>query len=138
MTENHKTTGADIIAHTATIVAAYASNNKVDDLPALMRQVHDALLALKDGGEALAKSNGQKPAVAVAKSVTPDYIVCLEDGKKMKMLKRYLKTAYNMTPDQYREKWGLPADYPMVAPNYAAKRSHLARESGLGTSRGEK
>lgn len=137
MTENYKSTNADIVAHTASIVAGYASHNKVDDLPALIRQVYDALLALS-GGEAPAKSNGQKPAVPVAKSVTPDYIVCLEDGKKMKMLKRYLKTAYNMTPGQYREKWGLPADYPMVAPNYAAKRSHLARESGLGTSRSEK
>lgn len=128
----------DLITSTASIVAGYAANHAVSDLPALIRQVHQTLSALCDGvggtggGRAL---TAREPAVPVNKSVMPDYIVCLEDGKKMKMLKRYLKATYDMTPEAYREKWGLPADYPMVAPNYAAKRSHLAKKSGLGKDR---
>jgi predicted transcriptional regulator len=103
----------------------------VEDLPRLIRDVHTSLSSVsKDGGQTQEKPT---PAVPIKKSVTPDYLICLEDGKKLKMLKRHLKTVYNMTPDDYREKWGLPADYPMVAPNYAKRRSQLAKEIGLGT-----
>lgn len=125
---------SELIAHTAQIVAAYAAHNQVADLPALMRQVFETLHSLQSGERHHETHTGHHPAVPVKKSVMPDYIVCLEDGKKLKMLKRHLKTAYNMTPEQYREKWGLPPDYPMVAPKYAEKRSNLAREIGLGTS----
>lgn len=123
----------DLLALTAQIVAGYASHNKVESLPALMREVHDALQALQRGETPRGTGSGLEPAVAVAKSIMPDYLVCLEDGKKLKMLKRYLKTAYSMTPEEYRKKWGLPDDYPMVAPNYAEKRSTLAKAIGLGT-----
>lgn len=126
---------ADLIAHTAQIVAGYASHHKVDDLPALIREVHATLAGLSRGHSGSNQTTTREPAVAVNKSVMPDYIICLEDGKKMKMLKRYLKATYDLTPEAYREKWGLPADYPMVAPNYAAKRSHLAKKSGLGKDR---
>ena len=126
---------SDLISHTAKIVAGYASHHTVSDLPALIRQVHDTLAKLAAGTGALPASTAREPAVAINKSVMPDYIICLEDGKKMKMLKRYLKATYDMTPETYREKWGLPADDPMVAPNYAAKRSHLAKKSGLGKDR---
>ncbi len=129
---------ANLLAHTAQIVSAYAAHNAVHDLPALMRQVFATLKSLSLGEEGHHHDQGLHPAVPIKKSVMPDYIVCLEDGKKLKMLKRHLKTAYGMTPEQYREKWALPADYPMVAPKYAEKRSSLARESGLGTSRGDK
>lgn len=126
----------DLVSSTAKIVAGYAAHHNVANLPALIREVYDTLSKLgSDDAVAVAKSP-RAPAVPVEKSVMPDYIVCLEDGKKMKMLKRYLKTAYGMTPAQYRAKWGLPADYPMVAPNYATKRSHLAKKSGLGRDRG--
>lgn len=124
----------ELIAHTASIVAGYASNHSVNDLPALIRQVHETLHKLATGSHAPSLP-ALEPAVPVSKSVMPDYIICLEDGKKMKMLKRYLKATYDMTPEAYREKWGLSADYPMVAPNYAAKRSHLAKKSGLGKDR---
>lgn len=136
MTQDKPRHTTDLIAHTATIVAAYAARRDVQDLPALIREVYDTLRSLETGDKAGTTLSGvtQKPAVPVQKSIMPDYIVCLEDGKKLKMLKRYLKTAYGMTPEQYREKWDLPADYPMVAPNYAEKRSHLAKESGLGSS----
>lgn len=129
----------DLMGHMARIVAGYASKHHVDDLPALMREVYAALVAI-DAGEKSAAAGGPEPAVAISKSVMPDYLVCLEDGKKMKMLKRYLKTAYNMTPEEYRAKWRLPEDYPMVAPNYAEKRSSLAKAIGLGTdgNRGRK
>lgn len=124
---------ADLLALTANIVAAHVSKNAVpmDDLPALIRQVHRTLNEIGQGAPPVAER--PSPAVPIKKSVTSDYIVCLEDGKKLKMLKRHLKTAYNMTPEQYRERWGLPSDYPMVAPNYAKKRSQLARDLGLGT-----
>ena len=121
---------------TAAIVSAYVSNNSVPtaDLPALIGQVHSALTRVSSGhGDT--SSEPPKPAVAVKKSIAPDYIVCLEDGKKFKSLKRHLRTQYNMTPEQYREKWGLAPDYPMVAPNYAAARSHLAKQMGLGQQR---
>jgi predicted transcriptional regulator len=123
----------DVLALTTDIVAAHVSNNSVNvnDLPKLIRDVHDALSQIEQGSPGPA--DRPTPAVPIKKSVTPDYIICLEDGKKLKMLKRHLKTAYNMTPEEYREKWGLPADYPMVAPNYAKQRSRLAKEIGLGT-----
>lgn len=123
----------DLIAHTARIVAGYASHHKVDDLTALIQEVHTALSTLGRNRQTAAPMGA--PAVPVAKSVMPDYIICLEDGKKMKMLKRYLKATYDLSPEEYRAKWNLPADYPMVAPNYAAKRSHLAKKSGLGKDR---
>jgi len=115
------------------IVAAYVSNNPVSvgDLPAMIKSVHATLGGLS-GAAAGEMMTGQKPAVPVKKSMTPDYLICLEDGKKLKMLKRYLRSRYGLTPDQYRMKWGLPADYPMVASNYAAKRSEFAKKIGLG------
>jgi predicted transcriptional regulator len=112
------------------------SNNSValGDLPALIQNVHDALIGLApNGGKAEAPK--QEPAVSIRSSIKPDFIVCLEDGKKLKMLKRHLMTHYQMTPDQYRQKWGLGADYPMVAPNYAEQRRSLAKSIGLGTTR---
>src|ERR1700691_2993936 len=121
---------------TANIVSAYVSNNSVPsaDIPALIGQVHSALKRVS-GGQAAAPAEPLKPAVPIKRSVNPDYIVCLEDGLKFKSLKRHLRTRYSMTPDQYREKWSLPPDYPMVAPNYAAARSQLARQMGLGQQR---
>ena len=104
------------------------------DLPGLISEVHTALMKV-GGGAIEIPTEAPKPAVPLKKSVTPDYIVCLEDGKKFKSLKRHLRTQYNMTPEQYREKWGLPVDYPMVAPNYAKARSELAKEMGLGQQR---
>ncbi|HZH12495.1 MAG TPA: MucR family transcriptional regulator [Microvirga sp.] len=120
----------------ADIVSAYVSNNSVPsaELPALINDVHSALMRV-GGGTVETPVEAPKPAIPVKKSVTPDYIVCLEDGKKFKSLKRHLRTQYNMTPEQYREKWGLPVDYPMVAPNYAKARSELAKEMGLGQQR---
>jgi predicted transcriptional regulator len=120
----------------ADIVSAYVSNNSVPsaDLPSLISEVHSALMRV-GGGTIEVPTEAPKPAVPVKKSVTPDYIICLEDGKKFKSLKRHLRTQYNMTPEQYREKWGLPVDYPMVAPNYAKARSELAKEMGLGQQR---
>jgi predicted transcriptional regulator len=124
-----------LIAYTADIVAAHVSNNSVSlaDLPSLIHNVHGALTTL--GGANAEPQAKQEPAVPVRASVKPDFIVCLEDGKKLKMLKRHLMTHYQMTPEQYRAKWGLPADYPMVAPNYAEQRRTLAKAIGLGTNR---
>ena len=124
------------IALTAEIVSAYVSNNSVPagDLPALISQVHSALSRVSTGVVEVT-SDPLKPAVPVKKSVHPDFIICLEDGKKFKSLKRHLRTQYEMTPEQYREKWALPADYPMVAPNYSAARSQLAKQMGLGQQR---
>jgi MucR family transcriptional regulator, transcriptional regulator of exopolysaccharide biosynthesis len=124
------------IDQTASIVAAYVSKNAVpaDEIPALINRVH-AALARVSSGAADPGAEGLKPAVPVRKSIHPEYIVCLEDGKKFKSLKRHLRTQYNMTPEQYREKWGLAYDYPMVAPNYAAARSKLAKQMGLGQQR---
>jgi predicted transcriptional regulator len=123
----------DLLALTTEIVAAHVSNNTValGDLPQLINQVYNSLANI--GVVPPPPVARPQPAVSVKKSVQPDYIVCLEDGKKLKMLKRHLKTAYNMSPEAYRERWGLPPDYPMVAPNYARQRSHLAKEIGLGT-----
>ncbi|AQS85377.1 MAG: MucR family transcriptional regulator [Acetobacter aceti] len=116
---------------TAQIVSAHVSNNSApaETLPSLIR---DVFTALETAGQATPEPEKLQPAVPVKRSVFPDYIVCLEDGKKLKMLKRHLQSAYGMTPEQYRERWGLPTDYPMVAPNYAERRSTLAREIGLG------
>lgn len=128
----------DVLGLTAQIVSAHVSNNSVttEALPALIQEVYKTLSGV--GKEPVSIEKPQ-PAVAVKKSVFPDHIVCLEDGKKLKMLKRHLKTAYNMTPEQYRERWSLPPDYPMVAPNYARHRSSLAKKIGLGTKpRGRK
>ncbi len=124
---------SELLALTTNIVAAHVSNNSVvvADLPRLIREVHDTLAGVSGAGGR--EPERPTPAVAIKKSVTPDFIICLEDGKKLKMLKRHLKTAYGMTPEQYRERWGLPADYPMVAPNYAKQRSRLAKQIGLGT-----
>src|SRR5216684_2934017 len=121
---------------TASIVSAYVRHNSLPsaELPALIGQVHTALTRVSSGhGEVLGE--GLKPAISVKKSITSDYIICLEDGKKFKSLKRHLRTQYNLTPEQYREKWGLGSDYPMVAPNYAAARSRLAKQMGLGQQR---
>jgi predicted transcriptional regulator len=122
-----------LIALTADIVSAHVSNNSVplSDLPSLIQNVHSALNDL--GRESTAPTIKQEPAVSVRASVKPDYIVCLEDGKKLKMLRRHLQTHYQMTPEQYRAKWNLPADYPMVAPNYTEQRRSLAKKIGLGT-----
>ena len=127
---------ANYVELAADIVSAYVSNNSVPtgELPSLINDVHAALLRVK-GGVGEAPAEAPKPAVSIKKSVTPDYIICLEDGKKFKSLKRHLRTQYDMTPEQYREKWGLAADYPMVAPNYAKARSELAKEMGLGQQR---
>jgi predicted transcriptional regulator len=123
----------DLIDLSADIVSAYVSHNalSVTDLPKLIADVHGALKSLQ-ATAAPEPTEELKPAVPVRKSVAPDYIVCLEDGKKFKSLKRHLRTHYNLSPEEYREKWGLPADYPMVAPNYSATRSRLAKDNGLG------
>jgi predicted transcriptional regulator len=124
------------IGLTANIVSAYVSNNSVpsSEIPNLISQIHSALKRVS-GGQVAAPTEPLKPAVPIKRSITPDYLVCLEDGKKFKSLKRHLRTQYNMTPDQYREKWGLAPDYSMVAPNYAAARSQLAKQMGLGQQR---
>jgi predicted transcriptional regulator len=121
---------------TANIVSAYLSNNPTpaSEIPNLISQVHSALLRVSSG-RSEAPAEPAKPAVSLKKSINPDYLVCLEDGKRFKSLKRHLRTQYNMTPEQYRDKWGLPADYPMVAPNYAVARSQLAKKMGLGQQR---
>ena len=124
--------GDDLLVYSADIVAAFVAQNKIspEQLPEIIRSVHQALSSLS--GAQPAPQSEQKPAVPINKSVNHDYIVCLEDGAKLKMLKRYLRTRYNLSPEEYRRKWGLPADYPMVAPAYAARRSEFARQIGLG------
>ncbi|HEX6860460.1 MAG TPA: MucR family transcriptional regulator [Caulobacteraceae bacterium] len=126
---------SDILVYSADIVAAYVTQNKVapSEIPELIRTIHQTLSGLGEGGgQAQAPQGKQKPAVPISKSVTDDYIICLEDGAKLKMLKRYLRSRYNLSPEEYRRKWGLPADYPMVAPAYAARRSDFAKQIGLG------
>ena len=125
----------NIIAWTANIVASHVQNNRIgiEELPQLIKTVHDSLHGLL-GEKSPEKS---KPVVSIRRSITPDFIICLEDGRKLKMLKRHLAAAYGMSPEQYKEKWGLPTDYPMVAPNYAKHRSSLAKKIGLGRGRGK-
>lgn len=135
MTDPHR--HDDLLIHTTEIVAAYVANNTVakEDVPGLIVQIYRTLVGVNGGGVGGVVANDRpQPSVPIKKSVMPDYIICLEDGKKLKMLKRHLKTAYNMSPEEYRERWGLPADYPMVAPNYAKQRSRLAKDIGLGTT----
>ncbi len=125
----------DLLALTTEIVSSYVSNNTVapDDVSSMIDQVFKTLSNVNS--DAAIAADRPQPAVPIKRSITPDHLICLEDGKKLKMLKRHLKTAYNMTPEEYRERWGLPADYPMVAPNYAERRSKLAKDIGLGTTR---
>lgn len=124
----------DLIEMTTDIVSAFVSNSSISaaDLPSLIHQVHKTLSDISTGAEAEPASPSQSPAISVKKSITPDFLICLEDGRKFKSLKRHLRTKYDLTPEQYRAKWNLPKDYPMVAPNYAAARSNLAKQSGLG------
>ncbi len=125
----------ELLRLTADVVASFVSYNKIDadHVPDLVKSVHNTMTKL---GQEPEKAEKQKPAVAISRSVKPDYIVCLEDGKKLKMLKRHLMAVYGMTPDEYRAKWNLPSDYPMTAPNYAKKRSEFARKIGLGKTTG--
>ncbi len=128
-----QTNREDLLALTTEIVSAYVSNNTVTaaEIPAVIDQVFKTLSNVS--GESGVAADRPQPAVPIKRSITPDFLICLEDGKKLKMLKRHLKTAYGMSPEDYRERWGLPADYPMVAPNYAEQRSQLAKDIGLGT-----
>ncbi len=129
---NDDSSHGELLELTSEIVAAHLSNNTlpISDLPQLIRDIYKTLASVGDGKTVKERP---QPAISVKKSVSPDFIICLEDGKKLKMLKRHLKTAYNMTPEEYRERWNLPRDYPMVAPNYAKHRSSLAKKIGLGT-----
>ena len=124
---------SEIIEMTADIVSAYVGNNSVSasELPSLIQSVHRALASVANGGDAV-EAAPKEPAVPVKRSITPDHLVCLEDGRKFKSLKRHLRTKYNLSPEDYRAKWGLAKDYPMVAPNYAKARSELAKQMGLG------
>lgn len=133
--ESNENISETLITLTADIVSAHVSNNSVavNDLPQLIQNVHQALSGL--GGVSQEPEAKPEPKVSIRASVKPDYIICLEDGKKLKMLKRHLMTHYQMTPEDYRQKWGLAADYPMVAPNYAEQRRSLAKKIGLGTKR---
>jgi predicted transcriptional regulator len=131
--ENQPVKADELLKLASEIVAAYVSNNPLPaaDVPAMIKTVHGTLGGLATSSPTDVTTT-QKPSVPIKRSVTPEYIICLEDGKKLKMLKRYLRSNYNMTPEEYRAKWGLPADYPMVAPNYAAQRSEFAKKIGLG------
>ena len=133
--EDH-TNDNELLRMTAKIVASYVGNNSLsaDQVSEIIRTVSSALKQLGQGENAAHKAAG-KPAVPIRRSITPDYIICLEDGRKLKMLKRHLRTTFSMTPDEYRARWGLPADYPMVAPNYAKRRSEFAKKIGLGQKR---
>lgn len=135
MADDNSPEHAASLEYAAEIVSAYVSNNSLpaSELPALLQSVHASLVRLASGQvTAVDTTTPKEPAVPIKKSVTPDFIICLEDGKKFKSLKRHLRSAYSLTPDQYRAKWGLPSDYPMVAPNYAKTRSELAVQMGLG------
>ena len=133
MKEDNVEAKSEVIEMTAEIVAAYVENNTISttDLPALIQSVHRALTGIASGAEAVEVAP-KEPAVPIRRSITPDHLVCLEDGRKFKSLKRHLRTKYNMSPEDYRAKWGLAKDYPMVAPNYAKARSELAKQMGLG------
>ena len=128
----------DMLQMVTDIVSAYVSYNTISsgDIPELVRTVHTSLQGVQSPNAAEEKEQVQKPAVPVRRSVQPDYLICLEDGKKLKMLKRYLRTQYDISPEEYRRKWNLPSDYPMVAPNYSAQRSNFAKSIGLGRRRG--
>lgn len=134
MTENTGSQASALLEMTTEIVASYVGANEVsaDAVADLIRSVHRSLAGLDGGVEPEKPAERPKPAVAIGRSVQDDYIVCLEDGKRLKMLKRYLRSNFNLTPDEYRKRWGLPADYPMVAPNYAKRRSDFAKQIGLG------
>ena len=123
---------SELLDMTVEVVSSFVSNNEMvsEDLPALIKDVYQTFSELSDGPAVVSET--QDPAVSIAKSITPDYLICLEDGRKLKMLKRYLRSKYDMTPEDYRTKWNLPADYPMVAPNYAKLRSKHAKQIGLG------
>ena len=131
-----KANAGDLLRMTAEVAAAYVGNNALPatQLPEVIKTIYSSIAALEGGGPVGAA--GLRPIVPVKKSIAPDYIICLEDGKKLKMLKRHLRTSYGMTPEEYRIKWGLPADYPMVAPNYAEQRSAFAKKIGLGRKPG--
>jgi len=135
MNDDNSFDAPSILSLTGLIASAFISKNQVPaaQLPDLIKNVHATLAGLKSGGPV---DPALKPAVPIKKSVTAEYVVCLEDGKRLKMLKRYLRSRYNLSPEEYRQKWGLPADYPMVAPNYAARRSEFAKKIGLGRSHG--
>jgi len=138
--ENPKTVPqSDVLRMVVDIVSAYVGNNSVaaNEVPHIINTVYGSLNSLNGQG-AMGGGEPPKPVVSIRRSVTPDYIICLEDGKKLKMLKRHLRAAYSMTPDEYRVKWNLPADYPMVAPNYARQRSNFAKKIGLGRKKGQK
>lgn len=130
-------TKAELLEMTTDIVASFVANNPVaaNGLPDLIKSVHDTVQELS--ADAPAEAPRPDPAVPISKSITPDHVICLEDGRKLKMLKRYLRTRYDLTPEQYRVRWGLPSDYPMVAPNYAKRRSAFAKEIGLGRKRAD-
>ena len=136
---SEKTSQDEILRMTAEIVSAYVSHNELPgaQIPDVIRSVFSTLHS-QASGEGAAAQERPKPAVSIRKSVTPNYIICLEDGRKLKMLKRHLRTAFNMTPEEYRARWGLPADYPMAAPNYTAWRSAFAKKIGLGRKRAGK
>lgn len=133
-----QSTSTDLLRMTAEVVVAYVRNNPLPtaELGSIINTVHGSLAALNGGGAP--KAVPQRPAVSIRRSVQPDHIVCLEDGKKLKMLKRHLRTTYGLSPEEYRVKWGLPPDYPMVAPNYAKQRSEFAKQIGLGRKRGRR
>ena len=132
-----KSISDDTLPMTVDIVASYLAKNQIpaSEIPNLISTVYGSLISLGDSDSPTPKAANQKPAVPIKKSITPDYIICLEDGRKLKMLKRHLRTAFGLTPEEYRAKWRLPSDYPMVAPNYAKKRSAFAKEIGLGRLR---
>ena len=134
--DSTKMSQADLLRMTAQIVSSYVSHNDIpgSQIPDVIRSTYTTLSAQNSSDGAAARET-KKPAVSIRRSITPDYIVCLEDGKKLKMLKRHLRTTYSLTPEEYRAKWGLPADYPMVAPKYAAQRSAFAKKIGLGRKR---
>jgi len=136
--ENRQQKDNEMLRMAVDIVSAYVGNNPVpaNQVPEVISTVYSSLTGL-DGSSAGTASEPLKPAVAVRRSITPDYLICLEDGKKLKMLKRHLRAVYGMSPEEYRAKWGLPADYPMVAPNYAKQRSNFAKQIGLGRKKGE-
>lgn len=129
----------EVLKMTVEIVAAYVSNNDVNSalVPEIINSIYSSLNSLNSQSSKKA-NDALKPAISIRRSITPDYIVCLEDGKKLKMLKRHIRASYGMSPDDYRAKWGLPLDYPMVAPNYAEQRSNFAKKIGLGRKKGEK